>query len=78
MSAVRLLMSCVSVPGARAFADADPSPNPEWVCVLDAFTRNAKKSSGYGDNAEVFEPELAYGLDDDLGPISDEDFRAGG
>ena len=66
-----------SVPGAKTFADAEPSPHPEWVCVLDAFTRNAKKSSGYGEHPEEFEPELAYGLDDDLGPISDEDFRRG-
>ena len=66
-----------SVPGAKAFADAEPSPHPEWVCVLDAFVRNAKKSSGYGEDAEEFDPLQAYGLDDDLGPISDEDFRRG-
>lgn len=66
-----------SVPGAKAFADAEPSPHPEWVCVLDAFVRNAKKSSGYGEDAEEFDPVQAYGLDDDLGPISDEDFRRG-
>lgn len=66
-----------SVPGAKAFADAEPSPHPEWVCVLDAFVRNAKKSSGYGEDAEEFDPVLAYALDDDLGPISDEGFRRG-
>jgi len=66
-----------SVPGAKAFADAEPSPHPEWVCVLDAFVRNAKKSSGYGEYAEQFDPVQAYGLDDDLGPISDEDYRRG-
>ncbi|SMC47671.1 SIR2 family protein [Primorskyibacter flagellatus] len=66
-----------SIPGAKAFADAEPSPHPEWVCVLDAFVRNAKKNSGYGEDAEEFDPVLAYGLDDDLGPISEEDFRRG-
>ncbi|MBN8291008.1 SIR2 family protein [Rhodobacter sp. NTK016B] len=66
-----------SVPGAKAFANAEPSPHPEWVCVLDAFVRNAKKSSGYHEEAEEFDPVLAYGLDDDLGPISDEDSRRG-
>ncbi len=66
-----------SVQGARLFADADPLPHPEWVCVLDAFSRNAKKSKDYGDNVEVFEPSLVYGLDDDVGPVSDEDFRRG-
>ena len=66
-----------SIPGAKAFADAEPSPHPEWVCVLDAFTRNAKRSSGYGEHTEEFDPVLAYGLDDDRGPISEKDFRQG-
>ena len=51
--------------GAKAFQMADPIPHPEWVCVLDAGTRAAKPSIGYGDNAEEFEPLNHYGLDDD-------------
>ena len=66
-----------SIPGAKAFADAEPSPHPEWVCVLDACTRNAKRSSEYGEHTEEFDPVLAYGLDDDLGPISEKDSRRG-
>ncbi|NVK33064.1 MAG: SIR2 family protein [Rhodobacteraceae bacterium] len=66
-----------SVQGARLFADADPAPHPEWICVLDAHVRSAKQSSGYGENAETFDPKLHYGLDDDLRNISDEEKRQG-
>ena len=66
-----------SVPGAKALANAKPLPHPEWICVMDAFTRNAKPCSEYVENAEKFDPVLAYGLDDDLGPISVEDSRRG-
>ena len=66
-----------SVPGARAFADAEPSPHPEWICVLDAFTRNAKQSKCLNDHSRKFDPVLAYGLDDDFVPISREDSRRG-
>jgi len=63
--------------GARLFSEADPPPHPEWVCVLDADVRSAEESRGYGDDAEVFDPRAAYGLDDDLEDISDEDRRQG-
>jgi hypothetical protein len=66
-----------SAPGTKLFADIDPIPHPEWICVLDAFSRSAEKSSGYGPDAEVFKPILAYGLDDDLPSISDEEWRQG-
>ncbi|MCA1493018.1 SIR2 family protein [Ensifer sp. NBAIM29] len=66
-----------SAPGAKLFADADQTPHPEWLCVLDAFCRSAEKSSGYGRDAETFYPFLAYGLDDDIEVISDEDRRRG-
>ncbi|ESY75032.1 hypothetical protein X743_07235 [Mesorhizobium sp. LNHC252B00] len=54
-----------TTPGARLFASADPSPPAEWLCVFDAFRRTARKSSGYGDSAETFDPLETYGLDDD-------------
>ncbi|WP_290524487.1 SIR2 family protein [Alcanivorax sp.] len=66
-----------TVQGARLFSEADPVPHPEWVCVMDANVRSAKQSRGYGDDAEVFDPEAAYGLDDDLRDISDDDRRQG-
>lgn len=66
-----------TVQGARLFSEVDPAPHPEWVCVMDANVRSAKQSRGYGDDAEVFDPAAAYGLDDDLGDISEDDRRQG-
>lgn len=66
-----------TVQGARLFSEADPTPHPEWVCVMDANVRSAKQSRGYGDDAEVFDPWAAYGLDDDLRDISEDDRRQG-
>lgn len=66
-----------TVPGARLFSEADPVPHPEWVCVMDANVRSAKQSRDYGDDAELFDPGAAYGLDDDLKDISDDDRRQG-
>jgi hypothetical protein len=66
-----------TVQGARLFSEADPAPHPEWVCVLDANVRSAKQSRGYGDGAEVFDPWAAYGLDDDLRDISEDDREQG-
>ena len=62
-----------TVQGARLFSEADTAPHPEWVCVMDANIRSAKQSRGYGDDAEVFDPGAAYGLDDDLEDISKND-----
>jgi len=63
--------------GAKLFSEADPVPHPEWVCVMDASIRSAQKSQGYGDDAEVFDPVAVYGLDDDLGGISEDERRQG-
>lgn len=60
-----------TVQGARLFSEANPTPHPEWVCVMDAGVRSAKQSHDYCDDAEVFDPRVAYGLDDDL--ISDDE-----
>jgi hypothetical protein len=66
-----------TVKGARLFSEADPAPHPEWVCVMDANVRSAKQSRGYGDDAEVFDPVVAYGLDDDLNDIPEDDRKQG-
>ncbi|WP_223293742.1 SIR2 family protein [Gallionella capsiferriformans] len=66
-----------TVQGAKLFSEADPAPHPEWVCVMDANIRSAKQNSGYGDDSEVFDPGVAYGLDDDLRDISEDDRRQG-
>jgi hypothetical protein len=44
---------------------------------MDANVRSGKASRGYGDTAETFDPKTAYGLDDDLDQISDDDHRQG-
>ncbi|MFC6674077.1 SIR2 family protein [Marinobacterium aestuariivivens] len=66
-----------TVQGARLFSETDPAPHPEWICVLDANVRSAKQSRGYGEDADTFDPKLAYGLDDDLKTITNEDHRQG-
>lgn len=65
-----------SVQGTRLFSETDPPPHPEWVCVMDANVRSANEGREYG-NDETFNPRLAYGLDDDLEDISEEDRRQG-
>ncbi len=66
-----------TVQGARLFSEADPTPHPEWVCVMDAYVRSAQPSRGYGGDAESFNPVVAYGLDDDLRDISEGDRKQG-
>jgi NAD-dependent SIR2 family protein deacetylase len=66
-----------TVQGAKLFSEANPAPHPEWVCVLDANVRSAEQSRGYGDDAEVFDPCAAYGLDDDLRNIFEDDREQG-
>ncbi|MEN7528133.1 SIR2 family protein [Cupriavidus sp. DL-D2] len=66
-----------TVQGAKSFAEADPTPHPEWICVMDVNVRSAKPSSRYGDKAETFDPVTAYGLDDDVSDISEDDRERG-
>ena len=54
-----------STPGARLFANTEPAPRAEWLCVFDAWCRAAKKIREYGEDAESFDPLEVYGLDDD-------------
>ena len=63
--------------GARLLAKAGTNAHPEWICVLDADVRSAKPGSAYGEGAGTFDPQVAYGLDDDLQRITDEDRRRG-
>lgn len=66
-----------SVQGAKLFADAEPLPHPEWICVLDGYVRSASKEKGRDENAEDFVPHLAYGLDDDLEEVTHKDYQRG-
>lgn len=52
--------------GARAFADAEPPPTAEWLCVFDSFLRYALPQKDLRNmEREPFDPLEAYGLDDD-------------
>ena len=62
-----------TVPGARLLAQAGSAAHPEWICVLDANVRSAEQDKGYGTGGGAFDPRHAYGLDDDLGHVSEED-----
>jgi hypothetical protein len=62
--------------GAKLFANCTPSPHPEWVFVLDATSRAAEPSKGYGQDAEVYDPAGSYGLDDDPARPDKKDVKA--
>ena len=53
-----------SLPGAKLFADTDPAPPAEWLCVFDRFVRYADPQKAFGEERE-FDPLIHYGLDDD-------------
>ncbi|HHQ6589690.1 TPA: SIR2 family protein [Serratia fonticola] len=63
--------------GTRLFSEADPLPHPEWVCVMDGNIRLAKQKQAYSADAEAFDPQAAYRLDDDLQDISDDNHKQG-
>ena len=51
-----------SIPGAKLFAEEEPSPHPEWICVLDASVRSGSNASVYDE----VDPVSDYGLDNDI------------
>jgi hypothetical protein len=56
-----------SAAGAKAFADAQPLPLADWLCVFDAVLRYAEPRRDANGAAETsFDPLQNYGLDDDL------------
>ncbi|CAI0955219.1 Uncharacterised protein [Serratia quinivorans] len=67
--------------GAKLFSEAIPRPHPEWICVMDANIRSAKQKKRYSElddnDAETFDPQEAYGLDDDRQDISDDERKHG-
>jgi hypothetical protein len=50
--------------GAKLFADDEPAPPAEWLCVFDRLARYADPTKGLEENEE-FDPLSHYGLDDD-------------
>lgn len=51
--------------GTKLFADAEPSPPIDWLCVFDRNCRFAQPSKRFGGDSEQFDPLDTYGLDDD-------------
>ena len=55
-----------TVAGATKFANAEPPPRAEWLCVFDRHRRYAAPEKVGGNrDAETFDPQEAFGLDDD-------------
>lgn len=58
--------------GAKAFADADPAPPAQWLCVFDSLCRYAEPSNDVWAQSPDVDPLDLFGLDDDPPrPISD-------
>lgn len=51
--------------GAKLFADADPSPPGEWLCVFDHYVRYGDVGGDFTGTQPDFDPLIEYGLDDD-------------
>lgn len=52
--------------GAKTFAEVEPPPPAEWLCVFDRQLRLAKPYSPYpGEKADTRAPVDVYGTDDD-------------
>ena len=51
--------------GAKLFADADPTPPAEWLCVFDKNCRSANRISSHVPGEGVFVASEALGLDDE-------------
>ncbi len=51
--------------GAKLFADADPPPPGEWLCVFDHRVRYGEVGIQSDDSQPAFDPLCEYGLDDD-------------
>lgn len=55
-----------TVAGATKFANAEPPPPAEWLCVFDRHRRfSAAEKISWDRDADTFDPLEAYGLDDD-------------
>lgn len=54
-----------STTGAKEFANGQPTPPAEWLCVFDASCRYAKPASGFLKLLPPYDPLDIYGLDDD-------------
>ena len=51
--------------GAKLFADSDPPPPGEWLCVFDYYVRYGDVGHDFTGSQPDFDPLIEYGLDDD-------------
>ena len=51
--------------GAKLFADVDPKPPAEWLCVFDKNCRTEDRNSSHVPGEGAFVAADAFGLDDD-------------
>ncbi|MEQ5817685.1 SIR2 family protein [Marinobacter sp. NFXS11] len=51
--------------GAKEFADANPAPPVDWLCVFDKNVRYGQPTTRTFGNNETFDPQCAFGLDSD-------------
>ena len=51
--------------GSKLFANADPPPPGEWLCVFDHYVRYGTDGRNFDDSYPPFDPLTNYGLDDD-------------
>ena len=54
-----------TIDGAKMFAEADPTPPGEWLCVFDSAVRYGKVERDHYEVLPDFDPLVEYGLDDD-------------
>lgn len=59
--------------GAKRFADAQPAPSAEWMCVFDPNVRYAEPRKRSWDDEREVDPLDLFGLDDDPPRPSRED-----
>ena len=60
-----------TTPGAKLFAEVDPPPPAEWLCVFDRNCRFEKAILREASGEESFHPTKMHGLDDDQPWIRD-------
>ena len=51
--------------GSKLFANADPPPPAEWLCVFDRYVRYGSVGRNLDGSSPPFDPLANYGLDDD-------------
>ena len=54
-----------TIDGAKLFAEADPPPPGEWLCVFDSTVRYGEVERDPYEVLPDFDPFVEYGLDDD-------------